>query len=134
MSTNDPSPQPEPIKFDRNVGRKLFASEALGRTAAYRKDEESRGRKRGDYTESEFFGIDAIQGLIDQHPGCVGIRFYYGINARDAEGYEARRLTLVAVDAAGQDLFRGGDLRGLKDEGDGETLGDGYDCPRRCPT
>ena len=126
-------PRPEPTKFDRHVGRKLPAKEAIERVAAYRKDEEGRGNKRGGYTESEFFGADAIQEFIKGHPGCIGIRFYYGINADDPDGRNVRRLTLVAVDAHGRDIFTGGDLRGLKDPGDGEALGDGYTCPRHCP-
>lgn len=133
MSTEDPYPQPNPPEFNPAIGKPLPARTAFERVATYRKDEESRGRKRGDYTESEFFGIRAIQDLIDRNPGSVGIRFYYGINTDDPDGPNARRLTLVAVDSKGRDLFAGGDLRGLKDTGDGETLGDGLNCPRHCP-
>lgn len=133
MNTESDNPQPKPTVFDRNVGRRLLAKEARQRIAAYRKDEESRGRKRGEYTESEFFGIDVIEDLIKRNPNAVGIRCYYGINAKDEDGDNVRRLTIVAVDAQGRDLFLGGDLRGLKDDGDGDTLGDGFTCPRHCP-
>ncbi len=133
MSTGDKYPRPESTPFVRTAGDGIKAKEALERTAAYRKDEESRGHKRGEYTESEFFGAETIQELLRQHPGSVGIRFYYGINVNDPDGPNARRLTLVAVDAAGKDIFKGGDLRGLKDPGDGEAVGDGINCPRHCP-
>lgn len=134
MEAETNHPQPGPFVFHPNVGQPLPAREALHRTAAYRRDEESHGHKRGEYTESEFFGIDMIQDLIRRHPGAVGIRCYYGINAHDPDGSNTRRLTLVAVDAKGHDLFTGGSLRGIKDPGDGETLGDGYTCPKHCPT
>lgn len=132
MTTEEQYPRPEPFEFDRTIGRKLKAEEARTRIAAYRRDEEGRNRKRGEYTESEFFGIDRILEIIRQNPAAVGIRFYYGINERDEDGPNVRRLTLVAVDGQGKDLFRGGDLRGLKDDGDDDTVGNGYTCPRHC--
>ncbi len=125
--------QSESYEFGRGIGRKLTAKEALYRTEAHRKDEESRGNKPETYTEAEFFGLDVIEDLIKRNPGCVGIRMYYGINANDPDGPNTRRLTLVAVDAKGKDVFNGGSLRGLKDDGDGDAVGDGYTCPRHCP-
>ncbi len=126
-------PQPKPTRFTPEIGRRISTKEALERTAAYREDEEGRGNKREEYTEAEFFGRGVIEDLIRRHPDCVGIRMYYGINADDPDGPNTRRLTLVAVDAKGNDLFTGGDLRGLKDEGDKQAVGDGFTCPRHCP-
>ena len=50
---------------------------------------------------AEFFGRDAIQGILDQ-PTCVGIRMYF---AKKADG--AMALVLVGADASGKDLSRG---------------------------
>jgi hypothetical protein len=50
------------------------------------------------YIKGGLFPKAVIQTLLDQ-PGCVGMRFYYGINDDFRQA-----LILVGVDAAGNDM------------------------------
>ena len=51
-----------------------------------------------------YFGCDAINAILAQ-TGCVGIRYYYGLNESGTESVPV--LILVGVDADGNDLYEG---------------------------
>jgi hypothetical protein len=67
-----------------------------------------------------FFGREAIEEILNQH-GCVGIRYYYGL---DANGQKV--LVLVGTDANENDLA---------DEANGHVCMEAsIPCPNRCST
>lgn len=125
-------------KFHGNVGRFLNGKDAVDRTTRYKRHKEQNQRcAPGSYTRGEFFGINRINKLLGRKD-CVGIRIYYGKTYEDkdenpvneGEGELRSRLVLVGVRADGSDIFD--DKTGLKGDGDGDALGDGYSCPRHC--
>ena len=123
--------------FNGDVGRFLTGQEARSRTTRFRDDKRRKGYKPDSFTQGEFFGINRINKLLGRED-CVGIRIYYGKSYEDRDGNiveEGRgelrsRLVLVGVRADGSDIFD--DPTGKKDGGDGDTLSDGHECPRKC--
>lgn len=63
-----------------------------------------------------FFGKDAIQAILDQSD-CVGIRYYYGLNANNEQV-----LILTGVNKSEDDLYQG------------ELAEQSLSCPDRCST
>ena len=126
-----------PDQYHGNVGRFLSGQDARTRTARYRAHQKEQVHGPDDFTRAEFFGSNHINKLLG-HKDCVGIRMYYGKTHEDDQGNPTAegvgrlisRLVIVGVRADGTDIFE--DKTGQKDPGDGEALGDGHDCPRRC--
>lgn len=124
-------------KFHGDAGRFLSGSDALARTARYRRYKQGQGHKPDSFTRGEFFGINRINKLLGRKD-CVGIRVYYGKTFEDADGNIiadergelTSRLVIVGVREDGTDIFD--DPTGKKDAGDGDALGDGLSCPRQC--
>lgn len=124
-------------KYNGDVGRFLTGQDAIARTNRYKKRKEEQGYKPDTFTRGEFFGINRINKLLGRKD-CVGIRIYYGRTFEDKDenlveegiGEMKPRLVIVGVRADGSDIFD--DKTGLKDEGDGDALGDGHICPRHC--
>lgn len=88
-----------------------------------------------------FFWTEGIQAILSQ-PGCVGLRYYHGLDA------EARyQIVLVGVDAHGNDITKGVALpakssRSAKgatttammfSDGDAVLLDRHWPCPPYCP-
>lgn len=73
-----------------------------------------RGRRPTEPGDVGAFTAKAVRELLEQ-PGCVGMRYYHGRNAKGE-----RSLLLVGVDADGNDLV------------DGIVLNDIYPCPPFC--
>ena len=126
--------------FHENAGRFLNTKETQSMKEAYRSSQLARGHKEGEYTRSEFFGVNRINELLKQ-PGCIGIRVHYANRWEDETGKPIEtgkgqlkpRALLTGVDARGRDLPLPG---GLKDDGGdgsgGGTVGDGMPCPQHC--
>lgn len=123
--------------FTEDAGRFLDAHETKVMTGAYRDRKLAVGLTDDDYTRSEYFGIKQVMQLLSQ-PGCVGLRVHHAKRWEDADGNpsaEGRgqlkpRVLLTGVDAHGRDIA--GRANGLKDDGDMQTVGDGFTCPRHC--
>ena len=85
-----------------------------------------------------FFWAEGIQALLAQ-PGCVGLRYYHGLDA-DAH----YQIVLVGVDADGNDITKGtqGTKRGAKaaaavvaaGAGEAMLLDHHWPCPPYCDT
>jgi hypothetical protein len=132
----------DPI-FNENAGRFLNTKETQSMKETYRSSQLARGHKEGEYTRSEFFGVNRINELLKQ-PGCVGIRVHYtkrwedehGKPTESGKGKLTPRALLTGVDARGRDLPAYTGPGGLKDDGgdgsEGGTVGDGYTCPQHC--
>ncbi|MEZ0486841.1 hypothetical protein [Fibrella aquatica] len=126
-------------KFHGDVGRFLTGNDARSRTARFKRYKQEQGFKEETFTRGEFFGINRINKLLGRKD-CVGIRIYYGKTyedqdenpVADGEGELKSRMVIVGVRADGSDIFD--DKTGLKDPGDGDALGDGFICPRHCPS
>lgn len=73
-----------------------------------------RSRRPSEVGDIGAFNAKAVRALLDQ-PGCVGMRYYRGRNAKGE-----RSLVLVGVDAEGNDMV------------DGVVLDDIYPCPPYC--
>lgn len=124
-------------KYHGDVGRFLSGADARSRTSRYRDYKRKQGYKPDSFTRAEFFGINRINKLLGRED-CVGIRIYYGKTYEDRDGNLVddgagdlkSRLILVGVRADGTDIFE--DPTGKKDGGDGDALGDGFECPRHC--
>ncbi|MBO0948768.1 hypothetical protein [Fibrella forsythiae] len=124
-------------KFHGDVGRFLTGQDARSRTARYKRYKQEKGYKPDTFARAEFFGINRINKLLGRKD-CVGIRIYYGKTHEDVDGNVVddgqgelkSRLVLVGVRADGTDIFD--DPTGRKDPGDGDALGDGFECPRHC--
>ncbi len=124
-------------EYHGNVGRFLTGQDARTRTARYRAHKKEQGYGPEAFTRAEFFGSNQINKLLGRKE-CVGIRIYYGKTQEDTDGNPTddkaaplkSRMVIVGVRADGTDIFE--DKTGQKDPGDGEALGDGHDCPRRC--
>ena len=63
-----------------------------------------------------FFGKDAVRDILQQ-TGCVGMRYYYGLDEN-----EKPVLVLVGVDSDGNDMY------------DGELAELAFPCPDNCPS
>lgn len=120
--------------FNPNAGAPIPPAEAEQWTANYRNQpqtqDELAGRKR---TKAYYFG-SAMLDTIKQQPGCVGIRFYMGLE-QDLTGDKSKdeyQLLAVGVDVNGYDLVpRTGPTGELLNE-DG-IVGDGsLKCPNVC--
>ena len=124
-------------KYHGDVGSFLSGHDARARTSRFKKRKEEQGYKPDSFTRAEFFGSNRINHLLGRKD-CVGIRIYYGKRHEDADGNLVddgagdlkSRMVIVGVRADGTDIFD--DQTGLKDPGDGDALGDGYECPRHC--
>lgn len=81
--------------FKGDENHDISLAEAAEMTARFR-DTISAGDKIGG-----FFGKTAIKNILQQE-GCVGIRYYYGLDGNDKPV-----LVLVGVDANGDDLYQG---------------------------
>lgn len=128
--------------FTENAGRFLTPHESKSMTGAYRDRKLAAGLPLNDYVRSEYFGINQIMHLLNQ-PGCVGLRVHHAKRWEDADGNPTDmgvgqlkpRVLLTAVDARGRDISTQSDRSGLKDmpgDGGGDTLGDGWQCPKHC--
>lgn len=123
--------------FTEDAGRLLAPKEAGAMTDAYRDRKVATGLKADEYTRSEYFGINQIKHLLSL-PGCVGLRVHHAKRWEDADGNPTKegkgdlkpRVLLTAVDAKGNDIASR--VAGLKDDGDPQTVGDGWTCPRHC--
>jgi len=128
--------------FTEDVGRLLALHETKSMTGAYRDRKVSVGLTDDEYVRSEYFGINQVQQLLSQ-PGCTGLRIHHAKRWEDADGKPIEegqgqlkpRVLLTGVDAKGRDIISHPEHTGLKDDGDGnvQTVGDGYTCPRHCP-
>ncbi len=85
-----------------------------------------------------FFWADGIQEILAQ-PGCVGLRYYHGLDA------DARyQIVLVGVDANGNDITKGAGTSGRPTRGAKALMAAGagaavlldqhWPCPPYCPT
>lgn len=81
-----------------------------------------------------FFWGDGIRELLDQ-PGCVGLRYYHGLNA--SGNYQ---VVLVGVDANGEDIVKAprppkGAAASVQSAfgGDAVLLDQHWPCPPFCP-
>lgn len=87
-----------------------------------------------------FFWADGIQELLAQ-PGCVGVRYYHGL---DADSHY--QIVLVGVDANGNDITKGTGARGSRRSakvaaavvaagaGEAVLLDKHWQCPPYCDT
>jgi len=81
------------MSFTGHEDHKISFSEGAEFTARYR------AQMGHDQTKGGFFGKDALTTILAQQ-GCVGIRFYYGL---DADGKQV--MVLAGVDANENDLI-----------------------------
>ena len=81
------------MSFTGNEVHDISFEDAADLTERYRNQMSETDLKGG------FFGAEAIQALLDQD-GCVGIRFYYGLDANDIQV-----LVLVGADRDENDLI-----------------------------
>lgn len=125
----------EPIPgFNPNAGAPIDPKTAERWAANYRNQpgtsEEEKGPRR---ISAYYFGSELLTKL-QQQPGCVGIRFYMGLE-EDADGKPGRQqlqLLAVGVDANGYDLVPrpGPDGQLLNEDG---IIGDAtLKCPPYC--
>lgn len=87
--------QENPVVFTGKEDHSISLKDASVLTYNYRQTVAADAKTGG------FFGKDAIQAILNQD-GCVGIRYYYGI---DKEGTPV--LVLVGSDARGNDMYEG---------------------------
>lgn len=83
------------MEFTGNEDHSITIQEAVDLTKNYRDSVGS------DIVRAGFFGKATLQNIIDQ-PDCVGIRFYYGLNAAGVP-----QIVLVGADADQNDLVDG---------------------------
>ena len=83
------------MSFTGDENHSISLTEAAGMTERYRNSVHA-GDKIGG-----FFGRNAIESILAQ-TGCVGIRYYYGLNQ-----YNKPVLVLVGVTSNGDDLYNG---------------------------
>jgi hypothetical protein len=81
--------------FTGNEDHSITLADASAMTEAYRESVPDGSRKGG------FFGRDAIETILAQE-GCVGIRYYNGINSKDEPV-----IILVGADKDENDLYTG---------------------------
>ncbi|WP_420148899.1 hypothetical protein [Spirosoma sp.] len=129
--------------FTKDAGRILDIQETEAMKGAYRKRKVEVGLKADEYVQSEFFGIEQVQRLLNL-PGCVGLRIHQAKRWEDANGRPSEagegqlipRVLLTGVDAKGKDIPILDDKSGLKDmpagAGSMRALGDGPVCPPHC--
>ena len=127
--------------FSEDVGRFLPPYEARSMTNAYRERKVAVGISEDEYVRSEYFGIKQVQQLLSQ-PGCVGLRVHHakrwedanGNPTADGQGQLKPRVLLTGVDAQGRDIASRSAHPGMKDDGNGDvqTAGDGWTCPKQC--
>lgn len=79
------------MAFDGTEGGQITLENGAEMTAKYRHDYPNE-------TLAHFFGKDILEKILDQE-GCVGIRFYYGI---DEDGQ--KQIVMVGVDSDENDL------------------------------
>lgn len=82
------------MSYTGNEGEEITLTEAAAMTAAYRS-------ANPNAVKGHYFGEVLLKNICNQ-TGCVGIRFYYGI---DTNG--AKQLVAVGVDANGDDMTSG---------------------------
>lgn len=114
--------------FTGEEGKFISATDASSHTKRFHEKKKKEGRELRTYTEAQFFGKNKLEKLLAKK-GCVGLRFYFGVNENDAFDDD---LIIVAVDANGKDLTSS--RIGLKDmpEEDGDALAAGPVCPHNC--
>ncbi|MET4106799.1 hypothetical protein [Hymenobacter sp. UYP22] len=120
--------------FVPNAGAPIAPAEAEQWAANYRNQpqtqDELAGRKR---TKAYYFGNQLLD-TIQQQPGCVGIRFYMGLE-QDLTGDKSKdeyQLLAVGVDVNGYDLVPRTSPAGELLNEDG-IVGDGsLKCPSVC--
>lgn len=127
--------------FSEDVGRFLPPHEARNMTNAYRERKVAVGISEDEYVRSEYFGSKQVQQLLSQ-PGCVGLRVHHAKRWEDANGNPTAngqgqlkpRVLLTGVDAQGRDIASRTAQAGMKDDanGDVQTAGDGWTCPKQC--
>ncbi len=81
--------------FTGNENQKIGFAAAGTLTRRYRDSMEA---LRVPYKKGGFFGSEGIQNLLDQE-NCVGIRYYYGLDANDVQV-----MVWVGVDSDENDL------------------------------
>ena len=85
------------MAFTGHEDHSISLNEAAELTKRYR------DRMTGDQIKGGFFGRDAIQAILDQSD-CIGIRYYYGLDANNKQ-------VMVLVGAiANQDDLENGEL------------------------
>lgn len=127
--------------FTEDAGRFVSPREVEQLKETYRQRKLDAGIPEDDFVRSEYFGINQVMHLLSQ-PGCVGLRVHHAKRWEDAggnpvspqDGQLRPRVLLTGVDGNGNDMPIRADNRSLKDgDGDGQALGDGYQCPQHCP-
>jgi hypothetical protein len=83
------------MTFTGQENHQISLNDAAALTSRYRAQMGTRILKGG------FFGKDAIQAILNQ-ADCVGIRYYYGLDANNIQV-----LVLVGTNAKGDDLVNG---------------------------
>lgn len=96
------------MAFDGNEGKPISLEQAISWTSSFQK-KMSLGQ-----LNSQFYGKNAIMSILKQE-GCVGIRFYHGINDSGENV-----IILVGADANENDMTSG------------LIYQDGTKCPPRC--
>lgn len=113
---------------------RISVKEAAALTRRYR-DASPASEKTG------FFHAGALRDLLSQ-PGCVGFRYYHGLDDRGCY-----RIVLVGVDANGADMVRppkpqsvgalpksgAGNAKASGPSGEAVLLENHYPCPPWCP-
>ncbi|GAB3227577.1 hypothetical protein GCM10027346_11100 [Hymenobacter seoulensis] len=129
MEFNEPLPG-----FNPTAGAPIALGTAEEWTANYRAepltDAETNGRKR---INAYYFGNDLLAS-IQQQEGCVGLRFYMGLEKKDENGQkkEEPQLLVVGVDKDGYDIIPRQTAAGATVYADG-IVGDGSQkCPVVC--
>ena len=80
------------MSFTGHENHSILLDDAAKMTLRYR-DQMNEGQIKGG-----FFGTDALRQILDQE-GCVGIRYYYGLDDSNAQV-----LVLVGVDGEENDM------------------------------
>ena len=96
--------------FTGKEDHRISLSDAAAMTKTYRQSVPDGSRKGG------FFGRDALEAILAQE-GCVGIRYYHGINSKGEPV-----VILVGADENEDDLY------------EGELCEFAEPCPTRCST
>lgn len=129
MKNNDPIRD-----FNPDAGAPIPLAEAEAWTANYRDEPQTEAEVAGRKRINAYYFGNKLLNEIQAQEGCVGLRFYMGVEKSESEGKKQQepQLIIVGVDKDGHDIVPrqgadGATLYGGGIVGDGATK-----CPHVC--